>query len=497
VRILSIYILSLLLFLFSNSLKAQHFDFNDRCKEAYHEVLRLQKSAAEELIKLEKAENPENLIPLLLEDYIDFLTVYLTEDESLLRKLEKNKAIRLAEFDKVADSDPYKKYAKSSVYLHWALARIKFEEYFTTATEIYRSYHLVESNASDFPDFKPNNLLLGLYETILGTVPANYAWATKLLGLNGSIEGGMNKVKAFRAWSESKGEGLYFDEANIFYIYLLAYIADGHSEAWKLCQNERDDPEHLMNVFLVSDIAYKSGNAGEAIDFISRAERNTKETIPFPFLDFMEGQLRLCELDQSAALYFEKYIAAENNVHYVKDALQRLAFTQLLNGDSIQCRHTMQRVAEEGALFFDCDKEALHTSKNKALPHVDLLKARLLFDGGNYTQALEYMRLIEMESLSEAHLLEYKYRYARIYEKMNMSDMALTYYQEVIDLGSLESKSYFPARSSLALGYIHEDKMKFDIARKYFKECMNYAAHPFTNSFEQQAKAGLDRIKNK
>lgn len=496
-KVLLTYISFLFFCFISLSSEAQHFDFNERCKKAYHEVLRLQKSAAQELIRIEKSENPDNLIPLLLEDYIDFLTVYLTEDVSLLRKLEKNKSIRLAAFDKAADTDPYKKYAKSSINLHWALARIKFEEYWTTAAEVYRSYHLVKSNSEDFPDFKPNNLLLGLYETILGTVPSNYAWATSLLGLKGDITGGMDKVREYRKWSASEGQGLYFDEANIFYIYLLAYLADGHNEAWRLCQNELDDPEHLMNVFLVSDIAYKSGNASDAIDFISQAKRNTIETIPFPFLDFMEGQLRLSSLDKSASIYFERYLAAETNEHYVKDALQRLAFSHLIHGDTLSFWSMIKRVSDEGALFFDCDKQAMLTSKTDVLPQVDLLKARLLFDGGNYQKALDLLTIVNPEVLNAVNLMEYKYRYGRIYEMMNKNDMAHEYYQEVIELGSLESKIYFPARSCLAVATMYEDELEFILAKKYFEKTMTYKNHPFTDSFEQQARAGLNRIKSK
>jgi len=489
---------SLILFsVFCIQTNAQHFDFNERCRSAYTEILKLQRVSAEVLIAEERAENPENLIPLLLEDYIDILTIYLTEDEALLNELERNKGIRLDAFEKAPDSDPYKNYAMSSVHLHWAIARIKFEEYLTTATEIYKSYNLVNANKKAFPDFKPNNLALGLYETLFGTIPSSYSWLTNFLGFRGDINEGMAKVEAYKLWSENEGEGLLYDEANIFYIYLLMFLADGTTEAWNLCLDEMDDPNHLMNVFLVSDIAYKSGNSSKALNFLSQAVRNNSKTIPFPFLDFMEGQMRLAGLETDAGKYFKQYLASETNVHYIKDALQRLSFSYLINGDTLAYKNTLARIPNEGATFFDCDKQALFFSENKEIPHVELLKSRLLFDGGYYSEAKKILSTVDKESLNSADMMEYTYRYARIYEMIGEKPMAFSYYKDVIDLGSINSKVYFPARSSLAMARMYEADMNYPKAKKCFEDTMMYKAHAFSDSFEQQAKAGLNRIKNK
>jgi hypothetical protein len=52
---------------------AQNFDFNQKCKTAYIEAISLKYKSAQTILDTEQREHPKNLIPIYLENYLDFL----------------------------------------------------------------------------------------------------------------------------------------------------------------------------------------------------------------------------------------------------------------------------------------------------------------------------------------------------------------------------------------------------------------------------------------
>ena len=75
----------LLLLTISLQVVAQTFDFNSRCQQAYEHIFSLRLEQGKRLLEEEKQEDTDNLIPLLLENYIDFFTVFITEEEAEIR----------------------------------------------------------------------------------------------------------------------------------------------------------------------------------------------------------------------------------------------------------------------------------------------------------------------------------------------------------------------------------------------------------------------------
>ena len=131
-------------------------EVNDQCKAAYQDILSLKFDAAQTELALEKKSNPENLYIPYLENYIDFLSVFISEDENMLNELEDNKSDRIDRIKKLGDSSPFKNYMLGNINLQWAVARLKFQEYFSAALEINKAYRLLKSNAEEFPDFVPS-----------------------------------------------------------------------------------------------------------------------------------------------------------------------------------------------------------------------------------------------------------------------------------------------------------------------------------------------------
>jgi hypothetical protein len=66
---------------FANSICAQKvYDFNATCIQAYTEVNKLKIAPATALIAKAKQQNPQNLVPVLLDAYTDFYILFLLEN---------------------------------------------------------------------------------------------------------------------------------------------------------------------------------------------------------------------------------------------------------------------------------------------------------------------------------------------------------------------------------------------------------------------------------
>ena len=56
------------------------YDFNTTCQQAYQQIISLKLNAGQQLINQARKENPDNLIPEILDSYIDFFVLFFNED---------------------------------------------------------------------------------------------------------------------------------------------------------------------------------------------------------------------------------------------------------------------------------------------------------------------------------------------------------------------------------------------------------------------------------
>ena len=182
-----------------------------------------------------KKSNPDNLIPILIENYIDFFTVFITEEEAELDARIDNKDIRLDLLEEGDENSPYYLFSQAEINLQWAFARIKFAQYFKAVWEIRKAYKLLEANQKKFPNFAPNKKSLGVLHAMVGTVPDNYQWGMKILGMHGTIAQGMGEIESYLQYASQKNRPFY-DETKILHSFFLVYIDTKTEKAWQVAQ---------------------------------------------------------------------------------------------------------------------------------------------------------------------------------------------------------------------------------------------------------------------
>ena len=485
------------MFLISFFTYSNTFIFNDNCRDAYNEILSLRFKKATKLLEEEKAANKENLVPVFLENYIDFFKIIISEEEDLFEQLEDNKSQRMSAIKKDGDkSSPYYLYMQAEMHLQWAFSRLKFQEYATAAWEVYKAYNLLEENQEQFPDFMANKKSLGLLHALIGTIPDKYKWASNMIGLKGSIEGGVGELVSLMQYAKTH-DFIFEEETRILYAFLLLYLKNDEAKSWSIINSDKfNTGTNLLNNFVAALIAHKTKRNDQAITILSNRP-SSDDYYPFYYLDYLMGISKLYKLDESASKYLKQFIDNFRGRLYIGEAYQKLAWNELLKGNTAGYHEYMQKCLEYAEHDSEVDKEAIREAEEGPTPDVALLKARLLFDGGYYDKALHAIKGKSTGDFKHIkHQIELSYRAARIFHEQEKWESAIKYYKLTIKNGK-DYSYYFAANSALQLGYICEEKGDYQQAEAFFKEAMTYKDHEYKNGIDQKAKAGLDRIKNK
>ena len=122
-------IICLLLFFALTEVNAEKvYEFNSLCQQAYKEITQLKLNNGLVLLEKAKKQNPDNLIPLVLESYIDFFILFFNEDPAEYKIRKPKIEERISLLKEGPESSPFYHFSLSVVYMHKALIAIKFSE---------------------------------------------------------------------------------------------------------------------------------------------------------------------------------------------------------------------------------------------------------------------------------------------------------------------------------------------------------------------------------
>lgn len=471
------------------------YDFNPTCKAAYTEIIKLKLQAGKELIAKEREQNPNNLIPDLLDGYIDFFVLFFNEDPAEYQSRKDNFDRRISSFDSGPANNPFYRYCKGLTYIQRAAIKIKFGERYSAGWDFKKANSLIKENASKYPSFQPDNMILGPVEVVIGTVPQGYKWITSLFGMKGSISEGMQIMRNFINSNDAYAK-LLNNEAIFYYCYLMFYIENKPDEVFKLIQTKKLDlvNNHLF-AYLAANLAINSKQTDYAGKII-QARNNSTEYMQTAAWDFEMGYIRFHKLQLDEAIKsFDKFLNTFKGKFYVKDVSQKMSWAYYLKGDKVQAEKYRIQTIKNGNTESDADKKAYRDAKKGVWPNETLLKARILNDGGYQKEALSLLQGKTAEDFQKPEdALDFTYRLARIYDDMGKDDEAIKYYQAAIRLGKGRPE-YYAARAALQMGYIYEKRNQKTLAIAAFKECLDMGDHEYKDSLDQRAKSGIARCK--
>ncbi len=484
-------ICAFLFFQLTEAVGQGYFEITDDIREAYQLAISLKKEKALKKIAEIKESDPGNLMVYHVENYVDFFEVFINEDEETFKRLEKNKDKRIDKIKEGDKSSPYYRFSQAEILLQWALARSKFNQKFKAARELLNANGLLEENAKLHPDFIYNYKSLSIIHVLSRSIPGLLRF---LFNIKGSIEEGTREIATL--YDASMKNGMMFkDEIVIIYAYILYYQNNKRDEALELLEKHYGNStlNHPLISFVAANFSQKNGNNDLAITMLSDRIQSD-DAIPFYYLDFLIGKFKLYRLDEDADEYLLKFINNFNGQHYIREAYQKMAWYQLVIHDDLAgYKKYMSMVTSRGNDLIDEDKQAEKEAKLGKIPHPDLLKARLLFDGAYYNRAYNLLIKKAMEFQDPYDLMEYNYRMGRITHLLKNYTDAINYY--VYTINKAVGDSYYPCNAALQIALILEDQERYEQALQYIEMCLDMSPEEYKNSLHQKAKSARIRIK--
>ncbi len=471
-----------------------NFDFNANCLKAYQNIFELKLGTARQLIAIEKKARPNNAIVPLLENYVDYFYLLTNESKSEFERLEASKSARLDQISKDDKNSPYYLYAQAEINLQWALIRGRYGSYYTASKEINRANSLLKENNKKFPNFHLNQKGLGFINVVIGALPDGLMKSTLArLGIKGDVQTGLKQLNQLAENLPKSSYEPFYEEVIFYYAYLLSDVAKSPSAyAQTMKYTARISDSSLLKSYMQAYVSIRNGKNSEAISVLVNRPSTTIYQ-PFPYLDYLLGIAQLNNLDTSAANgSFGQFLKSNKGVNYIKDTYLHLAWIALLRNDSNTYNAYIKRTKSNGNTYHDKDKQALNEA-SAATPHVLLLKARLLFDGGYLTKAaavLAHTKADHFKTIKDK--TEYFYRLARIQDNLGQYEPAIANYQLAITVGK-DLKDYFAANSAVLLGKMYEEKSYNAKARAAYQTAISMKNHDYESSIENEAKLGLKR----
>jgi tetratricopeptide (TPR) repeat protein len=474
------------------------FQFSQGACDTYQKIASLRFSEAwTDLANLKKSE-PDNLVLLFLENYLECATALLNDSEKDYRKWSKNMDKRLYKISQGDSKSPYFLYCQAEIRLHWAILRGRYGDYLSCVSDVKQGYALLEENQRRFPDFAANKKSLGLLHAVIGNVPDELKWAVRgVSGMKGTIAQGVQEMEEVLTYARSNPDFLFGIECFVAYSYLQLHLNNKSEAAWntmKEMQNlARNNP---LASFALANVGMRTGHNDEAIKLLEQMPAGSQYH-PFPYRYFMLGIAKLYRLDKDANQPLLQFLSTYKGSFGIKEAYQKLAWYQLINNDQQGYWNYIYQAKIQGIVRADTDKAADREANSGEMPDLLLLKARLLFDGGYYQRALDLLKNNGTPYAGhEKNRLEYSYRMGRIYDQLQKTTDATRYYKATIEMG--ESKPwYFACNAALQLGTLYEEKREWANARVAYQKAIKINPEEYAASLHARAKAGLNRVKGK
>jgi Tetratricopeptide repeat len=482
--------------LLSNALHGQsRFDFSPLARSAYDKTLALKFDEANAIIAELRRKEPDNAVAYYIENYADCLKVFISEDQNLFDQLAPKAEKRLALLRGSDKNSPYFLFSQAQVRLLWAMNRAKFGEYLTAFNETSTAFGQLEANQKKFPSFMPNKMSLGILHAIVGTIPDSYKWGVKLFsGMNGTTAQGQAEIEQVIYYAKSN-DFVFEQEALVMYAFLTLHLNNQSDNAWQLINSPKLKPkENLLAAFALSNVATRTGRNDKAIEILQNRPTGAAY-YPFPFLDYQLGLSKMFRGDGDADIYIKKYVDNFRGRNYLKEAYQRLAWFELLKGNGEGYKSYIGNCKKSGRADIGGDKNALKEAKSGVAPNGDLLRGRLLFDGGYFQKAYNYLsQKNESNFAKEAEKLEFNYRLGRILQMLKKSNDAIAYFDKTIQAGK-NTRYYYACNAALQMGTIYEGHGNTAKAREYYNFCLTLSPDDYADGLHSKAKAGLGRLK--
>ncbi len=484
-----------LFFLLSTQAQKYTYSYSANSILAIGAIEKLQLEKARTLLADERKKTPDNIALDYLDDCVDYYELITTGDKNRQTILEKNKSNRISRLQKLALANAQAAYAEAEIALHWSILKLMQNEYVGGAMELRTAYQLHQKNFVTFPQFNATQKSLGFIKAILGSLPDNYHWILNIVGLKGNYKEGMALIETYLAQPKFTAEQSLDKQQATYYYVLLNFYYGNKQLAWVHAQQHTTDyAENTLSCYLRAFMASRSAQTDEAIAVLNKRPRGADYS-KYADLDLVMGYAKLNKLEADADIEFKKFVTFSKNGSLKKDAYRRLSWSEWIRHDTVKYL-TYKRLSDHASSTKDDEDIQIDKELEKGIyPNAEVLKSRLLFDGGYYAQAENTIKMVVPGTLqSPFQQAEYYYRYGRIMQEQKKYAKAIEYFTESINIAEKKGL-YFAPYSALQLGNVYTRLGYPQTAAYYYNKAISYKNYKDQGYITQKAKQALTESK--
>ena len=464
------------------------YDVNDNCKDAWMLLMDLKIEEAKHVLEKEIQTNPSNYYAYYLDHTCDGYALIINSGDDDYNLFLENYEKRRFIMDNKDIQSPYYLACLSEMQLQVGIFNILKGYRWAGLRKAYSSYKNTYENLEKHPEFVPSRKLDGFFNVAISNVPPFVKWAISFFGVSANFDYGQELL--YKNYESQKDiRGLNVESA--LFVILGAKLNKTPELVYDFTHSlDSNISNTFIHQYFKANIAYRVGKNEEALHILQKINMEEYAYADIVY-SYMMGKILLRKQDSNAGYHLSKYLSHLEKKEYVKEMNYNLALFYLLNNDRQKFLHYSDIAMYEGKDINERDREALYETKLDYFPDVNLVKARLLLDGGYLDEFETTIKKINVKDLEIlGHKLEYNFLMARFNALKGENEIAISLFMKVIEQG--ENQDYFFAcEAALRLGNIYREMEENNLAKTYYEKSVKLYKSDYYEYIEDKAIKAL------
>ncbi len=379
-----------------------------------------------------------------------------------------NEAYKIA--DQIAEKEKHDSYTKIFAYASKGIIKSYQGSYISSLFSYLSAYQALKKHIEQNQSVTPEIVELShSFNAVLKKIPDEYSGILKIAG-----------IKPISTLHAPERNGAGYPE--------LAQTIDAFHTA--IIEKKEVSAETELNSATRIILAHqylKNKEPQRAIDLLTPID-STRNQLTVQF--YLMGQACLNQgLYKKASWYFTKFLLKREDGSYIKAALLREKWIAIIKGGNTV--HLSDAIEKKGTAYTFTDRQALKENKITYNPH--LLEARILYDGGQFLQALNTLEKADFSNLSELQQTAYYYRKARILQAMGKLTRALKTFKQIEKMPN--TGHYYHKKARLEAGKILIEQKQYEKAIEMLQLVSETKSDMYSSSIDQEAEELIEKWK--
>lgn|GEM_PF-1249521 len=376
-----------------------------------------------------------------------------------------------------------------------AIVASQFSNYSQAARELIRSYRNYKKLVNEHPAHPTSQHATGLMKVIFEQIPDSYLRLTKAIGIDFPDGDGFEMLaRSFRMTTgQSRSTRVSRGLLWVFVLWEFHPESDACWEAWQ--EVKKIDSQLALVRYTGVVSALKSGKNEEALEILSlmQADRQFESN---PHLYYLLGKAYLYAGNAEAIHALKTFLELSTADNYIKSAWLRIAWFYTMDDEVSKASESFDQVVNSGNDDVWADKQALREVAEHHALRKEILKLRLLYDGGYYQECVLASEALirQRDTFSDTEYVEILYRKGRSYHEQGKYEQSLLVYDEILENYS-HVKNYQIPKIAILSAYILYDLKRKEQCLSRIDFCLRMNNYGYQSTFKRQAQALRRKLK--